>query len=1062
MAQIFIDSALSPLLYMAVLGFGILGLLFTPREEDPQISVPLVDIFITYPGASARQVERLATEPLERIVSEMPGVKHVYSTSEHGGALVTVRFKVGEDLESSLVKLYDKLESNWDRIPPGVGPPLVKPKSIDDVPVVTVTLWSLQRDDQYLRTLALDVLQTLKGIRNTGQGFVAGGRTDQIRVEVKPERLSGYHISLDQIAQTIKTANSENRAGRAEKDTTSFIIYTGGFLHDADDIANLMIAVRHGAPVYIRDVADVAQQPEETWQVAEHYTGEAYQGADPPATAAPAVTIAIAKKKGSNGVTVANDILATLDSLKGCLIPDDVYITISRNYGKTANDKVNELLLGLFEATVAVSILSWLALGFRSAVVVITVIPVVILITVSSAWVLGYSINRVSLFALIFAIGILVDDATVVVENIYRRWLKEGNTTISTAVDAVREVGNPTIVATFAVLAALLPMGFVTGMMGPYMLPIPVLGSAAMLFSLIAAFVFTPWMTRRIRPDFAALHKAEQRERRMRETVHRYYRPLLTPLFNHRAAAWAFLIGIIVLFFLALSMLYTRAVAVKMLPLDNKPEFNVVINMPEGTSLPTTANLTRRMALLLRDMPEVVGVQTYMGTVSPYNFNGMVRHYYLRKDPWHADIQIQLLDKDDRERSSHEIAVEARRLLTPFASEEGARIAVVEMPPGPPVLQTLVAEVYGPTPPIRRQTATDLTRIFEATPNVVDVDNFILKPIETLRFVINTEKARRRGISVDAINHNLQMALGSHQVSDIKQGKTLEPVYIVIQMPMWVRSSTEYLGDLPIESADGRTVPLSELGVFVRAPEDPVIYHKDLQPIEYVVAETEGRLGAPIYAMLAIEDELNDYIAPDGVGLSGRFLGPPPNGEASAFEWTGEWTVTYETFRDMGLAFIAALLLIYILIVAEFDNFILPLVVMTPIPLTLIGILPGHWLFDAEFTATSMIGFIALAGILVRNSILIVDFARTAVDSGLEIHEAVLQACETRMRPVVITDLTMMASAAALIFDPIFQGMAISLLFGPIAATSLTFIVIPMGCISAGRYLHSSFKRRED
>ena len=1061
-AQLFIASALTPLLFLSALVIGVIGLMLTPREEDPQISVPMIDVFVEYPGASSRQVERLVTEPLERVLSEMTGVKHIYSATSHGRALVTVRFRVGEDLGDSLVKTYDRLESNWDRIPPGVAQPLVKPKSVNDVPIVTFTLWSADVDDHGLRALALDVLQELKGVRQTGQSFLVGGRRSQVSVSVLPERLSGYGITLDQVAKTIRGANSERRAGRAESQQGSFTIYTGGFLNRAEDIANLMVGQHHGRPVYVRDVATIKQQPEETWSLVQHHSGPAASAQHPTSVGSSAVTIAIAKKKGSNGVTVANELMKKMERLKGGLIPANVHVEVSRNYGKTANDKVNELLLGLFQAAIAVSLLSWLFLGARPAIVVITVIPVVILVTVTSAWALGYSINRVSLFALVFAIGILVDDATVVVENIYRRWLEVGNTSIQVAVDAVREVGNPTIIATLAVLAALLPMGFVSGMMGPYMRPIPVLGSAAMIFSLVAAFIFTPWWARRIRPRFKALKDLEAHEARTRDRVQRLYRPLMRPLCNHRGRAWAFLISIVIAFFLACSLFYFGAVRVKMLPNDDKPELNVVVSLPEGAALTTTANLTNTLVKQVLEEPEVIGAQTYVGTSSPFNFNGMVRHYYLRQEPWHADIQVTLTDKDHRDRPSHDIATEMRERLTPIAQQAGARIAVVEMPPGPPVLQTLVAEVYGPDANTRRQVATDLTTIFDQTDGIGDVDNYLQAPMTVMRFEVDSQKAARRGISVDDINRNLEMALGGYKVTDVKQGDPLEPVWIVIQVPLAARAHMERLTDLPIAANDGGSIPLGELGHFRPVAEDPVIYHKDLRPMEYVVAEAVGEFAAPIYGILAVHQALEEYTSPDGITLSGEMLGPPDSDEQSGFEWTGEWTVTYETFRDMGLAFAAALVLIYILIVWEFDNLVLPLIVMTPIPLTLIGIVPGHWLLDAEFTATSMIGFIALAGILVRNTILLVDFARNSVDRGMAINEAVIHACETRMRPVVITDLTMMASAAALIGDPIFQGMAISLLFGPIAATTLTFIVIPLGCMTAGKWLGTACRIDDD
>lgn len=1097
MAQAFIHSPLSLLLFLAMSFMGIMGLIFTPRQEDPQISVPMVDIFVQYPGAEAKQVANLAIEPLQRIMSEIPGVKHVYSAAERGQGLVTVRFEVGEILEESIVKVHDKLQSNMDKIPPGVMPPLVKPKGIDDVPVVTVTLWSEDVDDGALRTLALEVMQNIKGIPNTGQSFVVGGRAEQVLVEIKPERLSGFGISLGQVAQTIQTANSELNTGYIEADNTHFTVYTGKFLTGANEIQQLVIGTHQGSPVYVRDVAEVTEGPEkEPTQMVNYFSGAAYEWYKQHkghlesitiANGAPAVTIAIAKKVGTNGVAVANAILERLEALKGTMIHSNVHVEITRNYGQTANDKVNDLIKKLFIATGAVTILVLFSLGWRPALVVTIVIPVVILITVFSAWVLGFTIDRVSLFALIFSIGILVDDAIVVIENIYRRWLLQGEMDTATAVDAVREVGNPTILATFTVVAALLPMGFVSGMMGPYMAPIPALGSVAMVFSLFAAFVFTPWLAMRIKPSLAALQKAEHKEHRENERWERFYRRLLPPLFHNRILGWGFLSLLVLAFFAAISMFYFTTVEVKMLPLDKKPEFNVFIDLPEGTALPVTANVTYQLAERLRnqeDFPEVIALQTYVGTSQPFDFNGMVRHYYLRDRPWHADIHIQLVKHkchfpfvqclfEEHKRVSHEVAVAARRTLNDLLKEIGsaAKITIVEMPPGPPVLQAIVAEVYGPDDEIRWAVAQKMTQVFEQAKIVDDEDNYIAQPHKIWRFQVETEKAVRRGISVDTINQTLAMSLGQFKLGDIKRGNRLEPTYIVMQVPLTDRSQLNRLYDLPVPSQDGSVVPLAELGRFVQEQQDPIYYQKDLRSVEYVVGDSVGiydattdeySLSAPIYGILEIEGFLKDYVTPDGVNLidSGchsffflsycdRFLGPPKI-EQSGFEWSGEWTVTYETFRDMGLAFCVAMVLIYILVVWLFGNFLVPAIIMVPIPLTLLGIIPGHWLLDAEFTATSMIGWIALAGIIVRNSILLVDYSIHEIQKGSSIEDAVILACKTRTRPILITAFALVAGSGVIILDPIFQGMAISLLFGVLVSTLLTLVVIPLGCISVG------------
>jgi len=1053
----FINSPVTPLLMMAFLAIGLLGLFFTPRQEDPKISVPMVDVYVQYAGASSQQVTSLVTDPLGRMMSEIPGVRHVYSATQRGGSVVTVRFEVGEDMGESIVKVHDKIQSNLDLMPPGVSMPLVKPVSIDDVPTVTVTLWSKDVDDGNLRTLAFDVLQRLEEVPNTGKGFVVGGRSEQIRIEVKPERLTGYDITLTQIAQTIKTANAEISAGSLEGNNLTYSVYTGSFLTNAQEISRLIVGVRNGVPVYLRDVAYVYAGPEETKRYVTFDSGTSYENKNITANSEAAVTIAIAKKIGSNGVSVSKAILKRLEILKGNLIPDNVNIEITRDYGKSADEKVNELLTALFEAAIAVSVLCLIGLGLRAASVVIVIIPIVVLITIWSAWIIDYTIDRVSLFALVFSIGILVDDATVVVENIFRRWLEAGKTSLNIAIDAVREVGNPTILATLTIIAAMLPMGFVSGLMGPYMRPIPVLGASAMFFSLIAAFIFAPWFAMRVRPQLASLRKAEQREEKIRDWIGKFYRPCMLPLCNNRTYGLMFLYGLIIATFLACSLFYFNIVTVKMLPFDNKPEFNVVINMPEGTALPVTANVANQLARQIKQLPEVTSLQTYSGTSSPFNFNGMVRHYFLRKQPWQADIQVMLLDKDDRERSSHQIAEYTRQLLTPIAKEMGARIQIVEMPPGPPVLQTVVTEIYGPTAEVRRQVAHDMTKMFEHAEGIVDVDNYLSEPYEYWRFIVNAEKAVRRGISVDVINQNIAMAMGGYKLGDIKRGIVLEPTYIILQVPLSVRSQIQRLKILPIMSSSGILIPLAELGHFEKGLEDHIIYHKDLRPIEYVTGEMEGRLGAPIYGMYGVEDLLENYITPDGVTMTGMpwgLIGPPEDNSQSGFEWTGEWTVTYETFRDMGAAFMVALVLIYGLIVWEFKNFAIAGVIMAPIPLTLIGIIPGHWIMGAEFTATSMIGFIALAGIIVRNSILLVEFVKNEVNAGKDLVDAVVAAGQVRMRPIFITALTLMAGAAAIISDPIFQGMAAGLLFGTGVATVLTLIVIPLGCISVGKQFY--------
>jgi multidrug efflux pump subunit AcrB len=1066
-ARAFIDSPLTPLLLIATLAIGLLGLVTTPRQEDPDIDVPMVDVRVRYPGVDAAQVAAQAMKPLERILGELADVEHTYSTSQRGGGLVTVRFEVGTDMETAVVRVRDKIRAHTHLIPPGVTGWRAEAKGIDDVPVFAVTLWSERLDDAALRTLAFDVLQRLQTVPRTAAGSIVGGRPRQITIEPQPEQLRGFGVTLGQLAETIASANSERPAGAVERGEDRLTVSAGARLAGAEDVRRLVVGSRGGAPVYVADVARVSDAPARAEQAVFHYPGAAGSAGSEevsdgssrageqrdrtdsiPAPPAPAVTIAIAKDPGANGVSVTRALRERLATLEGSLIPPSVHTEITRDSGESANDKVNELLVSLAGATAAVSVLTFIAVGLRPALVVLAVIPVIILLTVWSAGLLGFTINRVSLFALIFAIGILVDDATVVAENIFRRWLAAGETSADTAVDAVREVGNPTIMATLTVLAALLPMGFVTGMMGPYMRPIPVLGSVAMGLSLLAAFVFTPWLAYKLRPRVAALQRSARRERRVQGLLARAYRPLLLPLVDNRRLAWGFLIAIVVAFFAAMSLLAVQQVTVKLLPYDNKREIDVILDLPEGTALPVTANLAHRLAEQVRALPEVRSVQAHMGTAAPVDFNGLVRHYDLRAQPWQADLQIRLLDKEDRARSSHALAQAIRKQLAPVAREAGAHLAVVEMPPGPPVRQTLVGVVYAPTDPERAELTKRLTGFFERANGVVDVDNSLRAPHERWHFQVDTEKASRYGVPVSRITSTLDMAMGGHRLGAIEQVTGQEPVHLVLQLPYGTRSAVGRLRTLPVATAGGGdgiapTTPLATLGDFVREQQPAAIHHKDLRPVEYVTAGMTGRLGAPMYGMLQVEQMLAAADLPGGT-----LTAPPEPAAGTGFEWAGEWTVTYETFRDLGLAFAAALALIYVLLVAEFRNFIHPAVIMAPIPLTLMGILPGHWVLGAEFTATSMIGFIALAGIEVRNSILLVDFAREAVRRGASVRDAVIEAGQTRLRPVWVTDLTMMAGSAAILFDPVFQGMAISLLFGPVVAVPLTLLVVPLGCIS--------------
>lgn len=1055
LCETFIHSPLSPLLYIVLTALGIYGLIVTPRQEDPEISVPMIDIFYQMPGASAQQISDLLIAPQERVLSEITGIKHVYSASDKEMGMITLQYMVGEDMESALIRTMAKLQTHEDKLPPGAEPAMMKPKGIDDVPVVTLTLWSEELDDSTLRALATTLAQRLKQVPKTGNTFVSGGRARELRIDVTPERLVGYGLSMGQIAQMIQGFNHEQTVGFNERGELHAYIETGAFLQNANDVRRLVVGLHEGRPVFMSDVAKVTIGPEQTRQMVSFSSGPAYPG-EQVVDHAQAVTLAIAKHKGSNGVEVVRAIREEVESLKGVLIPDNVHVEYTRDYGKSASDKVNGLFSDLVIATVLVMVLVWLSMGFKPSIVVFLTVPLVLTVTVFSALLMGYSINRVSLFALIFSIGFLVDNAIVIIDNIYRRWLIHGSPSTAITIDAVREVGNPTILATFCIVAALAPMGFVSGMMGPYMEPIPALGSVAMMFSLFVALVFAPWMVMRIMPSMRQLKAMAQRDEKLDKKISGIHEITIGVPWKKRGIGRFFLIALIGGFVVSGWLFYSTGVTVKMLPLDNKSEFQVAVNMPAGTALPETASFTEELAETIRKVPEVVSVQTYAGTAIPFDFNGLVRHYYLRMFPWQGQIQVLLVDKKERDRSSHEIAVEVRELIAPLIEasgireKDGAGVTVVEMPPGPPVLQTVVAEVHGPDAATRRQVARDLKKIFDQSELIGEAETMMREPMMVWRFEIDLRKAALNGVSIENINQHLAMAMGMFKVSDLKEKGLEEPTHILLQVPLSLRADLNNLSSLPVMTMAGTTVPLGQLGKFVEHTRESFIIRKDLRPIEYVVGDAKGRLAAPVYAQLDVAELLEDYTAPDGVSLSGEYLGPPATDSQSGFEWGGEWTVTYETFRDMGIAYAVALLAIYMLVVWQFGNFIIPLVIMAPIPLTLLGIAPGHWMMSADFTATSMIGWIALAGIIVRNSILLVDTTLLQLNSGKSLYDSVITAAMSRTRPILITAVSTMVGAAIILADPIFGGMAVSLLFGLFVSTILTLVVVPLGCLSVG------------
>ncbi len=1054
-AALFLDSKLTPLIMIAALLLGLLAIAVTPREEEPQIVVPMADVWLPFPGASAKVVEAQLAKPFERKLSEIKGVEYVYSLSRPGGALIIVRFYVGQDMEKSLVDVYDKLMSNQDLLPPGALPFLVKPKDVNDVPIVTLTLSSDRYGTFELRRLAEQVLEEGKKVPGTSAGFIVGGSPREFRVHLDPTRLKAYGLAPLHVAAVIQGENRALPAGRFDSRNENVLVETGRFIRTRDDMDGLVVGVHEQRPVYLRQVATVTDGPAEatsyTWFGAGpgDEGGEgASAGAHAPAAESPAVTLALAKQGGTNAVSVAADIVRTVEALKGRTIPSDVRVTVTRNYGETAREKADELLWHLLIAVVAVVGFLGLTLGLRPAIVVSMAIPLTLALTLFTSLLIGYTINRVTLFALIFSIGILVDDAIVVVENTYRHLSLCLRSHDQASIEAVDEVGNPTILATLTVIAALLPMAFVSGLMGPYMRPIPVNASLAMFFSLLVAFIVIPWFCRtcyRAGGAAAMAHGAHEEDDGL---VGRTYRRVLSPLLRRPWLAVAVLAAVALLLVASTGLFYTRHVAVKMLPFDNKSELQLVIDMSEGTTLEQTVRVTQALGRFVRTVPEVRDYQSYVGTASPFNFNGLVRHYYLREQPHEADIQINLVAKDRRAAQSHEIARRIRPQVQAIAREFGANVKVVEVPPGPPVQSVLVGEVYGPDYATQLAAARDIRRLFEATPGVVDVDDFIEADQVKYVFAVDRAKAALAGIASDEIVQTVRMALDGAKVGLVHTTEERSPVQIVLRLPLAERTGLEHLGEIGLRTATGGMVPLSELLTAEPQVQDKTIYHKNQKPVVYIVADVGGseaeRAESPVYGVLGVGKRVEEYRTADGQAVEQFYARQPWSEAAVAMKWDGEWQITYETFRDMGMAFGVAMLLIYLLIVGQFQSFVTPLIIMAPIPLTLIGILPGHWLTGSYFTATSMIGFIALAGIIVRNSILLVDFIQIQERAGVPVAEAVMRAGAIRTRPIVLTAAALMVGAFVIILDPIFQGLAVSLLFGVGASTLLTLVVIPV------------------
>jgi multidrug efflux pump subunit AcrB len=1046
LARTFIDSRLTPLVVVASALLGLFAILATPREEEPQIIVPMMDVFVQMPGAGAKEVEERVSIPMEKKLLEIPGVEYVYSTTSPGQSFAVVRFKVGEDEEKSIVKIYNKMYANFDLIPPGASTPLIKPRSIDDVPILALTLWSDRVDGFTLRRIAAQLDDQIKDVPDVSETRILGGERRQVRILLDPTRLAAYHVAPAMVVRALTATNQGLRAGSFTQENREILVDTARFLDRAEDVGGVVVAASDGRPVYLKDVARIVDGPEEPRSYVMFGVGRAAHAkaiADKPAGQDyPAVTLSVAKRKGTNAVVIADRVLAKISSLRGSLIPREVQVTVTRNYGETAQEKSNELLKHLTLATVSVTILIALFLGWRSAVVVLLAVPVTLALTLFLYFVYGYTLNRVTLFALIFSIGILVDDAIVVVENIARHFhLPEnrGRPLLTVAVEAVAEVGNPTILATWAVIAAILPMAFVGGLMGPYMRPIPVGASVAMLFSLFIAFIISPWAAYRMLKGEKAAH-VEGHE----DWTTRLYRRIMTPLITSAWKRWAFLAGVVVLLLASTSLVYFRVVHVKMLPFDNKSEFQVIVDMPEGTTLEQTARVTREIGEYVSTLSEVTDYQMYVGTAAPYNFNGLVRHYFLRQGPHQADLQVNLLPKHDRSTQSHDIAKRARPGIQAIAALYGARVKVAEVPPGPPVLQTLVAEVYGPEYERQVALAREIKGLFARTPGVVDVDWYMEDPQPRVRFTVDREKAALNGVTVEQVAQTMRLAVGGMEVGLAHLPREKEDVPLLVRLPREERSGVIPLSDLRVMGAGGRLVPLHELVRPEAGQETHNIYRKNMKRVVYVTGDVAGAEESPVYAILKLNRDIADLRLPEGYAIQRYSAQQPFFTDKLAMKWDGEWHITYEVFRDLGLAFAAVLVLIYVLVVGWFRSFKVPLTIMAPIPLTLVGILPAHGLMGAFFTATSMIGFIAGAGIIVRNSIILVDFIELRMAQGMPLAEAVVDAGAVRFRPMLLTAAAVVVGAFVILFDPIFQGLALSLMAGEVASTLLSRMAVPV------------------
>jgi multidrug efflux pump subunit AcrB len=1063
-ARAFQANAITPLLALVALLLGLFAVLVTPREEEPQINVTMANVIIPFPGASSADVAKMVAQPAEQVLSQIHGIEHTYSVSRPGVAVLTVQFQVGVPRTEALVRLYDVLNANQDWLPPGLGvlPPIVKPKGIDDVPVLAATLWSTDTASAHeLERVAHSIETELKRVPGTREVQTIGGPGQAVHVWLEPARLRERGVSVQALHQAIAAANQAMPSGTVVNPfgdgADMLTVETGEFLRTADDVGDIVVGVHQGRPVYLREVARVdagARLPQRYVWFTPGPAADAVAGAQA-GQAYPAVTVTVTKKPGENAVDVAAAARARLEELRNTVIPDDVQVTITRDYGQTAADKANTLIKKLAFATGSVILLVGLALGRREAVIVGAAVILTLTATLFASWAWGFTLNRVSLFALIFSIGILVDDAIVVVENIHRHRQLTPDEPLSVIIPrAVDEVGGPTILATFTVIAALLPMAFVSGLMGPYMSPIPINASMGMAISLAIAFTVTPWLALKLTKTGEHAHHGPSK---LTSGLQRFFTRVLTPFLHSARKRWLMLAGVLAALFLSVGLAAIQAVVLKMLPFDNKSEFQVVLEMPAGSSLESTAAALQDMTAYLAQQPEVADVQGYAGTASPITFNGLVRQYYLRADAEQGDLQVNLVGAGQRKEKSHAIAQRLRPALEDIATAHGGRIKVVEVPPGPPVLAPIVAEIYGPDAAGRAELARRVAQAFAETPDIVGIDTTLKEDAPRVFLRIQRARAESLGIPAQVVAQTVYTALSGSDAAYLHDGQAKYPVPVRLQLPREAQNGLEQVLALPLQAANGRMVPLSELVRVERGVIDQPVFTKNLLPVTYVLGDMAGKLDSPLYGLFGIRSRLGEAALPETGELGEYWIRQPSDPYRQyALKWDGEWQITYETFRDMGAAYAVGLILIYLLVVAQFRSYLTPLIIMAPIPLTIIGVMPGHALLGAQFTATSMIGMIALAGIIVRNSILLVDFIELETAKGVPFADAVVQSAAVRAQPIALTGIAAMMGAFFILDDPIFNGLAISLIFGIAVSTLLTLVVIPVLYYAVYRQRHLS------